>query len=242
MDGSDQAVPDIAYSPMPDEAGSRDFIARCDRLYPPDAVAADIAQQRKWYGALCDAFAYPHPPGLLSRDDHIAGVAVRMYYPAKISTTRKLLYLHGGGFIVGSLDSHDAICAEMAEAAGAEMISVDYRLAPEHLWPAAHQDAFGVARDVLSRGAEIVLIGDSAGATLAGGLAIRARDEGLGAGVIGQVLIYPALGGDLGWPSYGQMASAPGLSTDDVIYYRDVLKAPMDDPVAYPLSAEDLRG
>ena len=64
----------------------------------------------------------------------------------------------------------------------------------------------------------------------------------IGAGVIGQVLIYPALGGDLGWPSYGQMASAPGLSTDDVIYYRDVLKAPMDDPVAYPLSAEDLRG
>ena len=106
----------------------------------------------------------------------------------------------------------------------------------------AHQDAFGVARDVLSHGAEVVLIGDSAGATLAGGLAIRARDEGLGAGVVGQVLIYPALGGDLGWPSYGQMASAPGLSTDDVIYYRDVLKAPMDDPVAYPLSAEDLRG
>ncbi|MCK2167154.1 alpha/beta hydrolase [Thalassospira xiamenensis] len=242
MDGSDQAMPDIAYSPMPDEAGIRDFIATCDRFYPPDAVAADIAQQRKWYGALCDAFAYPHPPGLLTCDDHIAGVAVRIYRPAKIRTTRKLLYLHGGGFIVGSLDSHDAICAEIAEAAGAEMISVDYRLAPEHIWPAAHQDAFAVARDVLSHGAEVVLVGDSAGATLAGGLAIRARDEGLGAGVVGQVLIYPALGGDLGWPSYGQMASAPGLSTDDVIYYRDVLKAPMDDPVAYPLSAEDLRG
>lgn len=242
MDGSDQAVPDIAYSPMPDEPGICEFIAKCDGFLPPDAVAAGIMQQRKWYDALCAAFAYPHPPGLLSRDDQIAGVAVRSYYPVKIQTPRKLLYLHGGGFVVGSRDSHDSICAEIADASGAELISVDYRLAPEHIWPAAHLDAYGVARALLGAGEELILIGDSAGATLAGGLAIKARNDGFGAGVVGQVLIYPALGGDLGWPSYGQMASAPGLSTDDVIYYRDVLKAPMDDPVAYPLSAEDLRG
>jgi len=86
-----------------------------------------------------------------------------------------------------------------------------------------------------------VLIGDSAGGNLAAGLALRARDEGL-SGIAGQVLIYPALGGDLVSGSYREMAYAPGLTTADVAYYRAVLKAPEIEPVAHPLLARDLSG
>ena len=175
-------------------------------------------------------------------DDVIGDVPVRHYRPAMVTTNHKIVYMHGGGFVVGSRDSHDSICAEIAQAAGAELIAIDYRLAPEHVWPAQHDDCYRVAQSLLSAGRKLVLVGDSAGGMLAAGLAVRAREEGFGDRILGQVLIYPALGGDLNWPSYGQMANAPGLSTDDVIYYRDVLKAPMDDPFAHALSVEDLRG
>lgn len=242
MSRSDQVSSDLVYDPMPDEEGIRSFIAKCDGFFPPDAVAAGIDQQRKWYDALCAEFTFPHPDGMGVEDDVIGDVPVRHYRPAMVTTNHKIVYMHGGGFVVGSRDSHDSICAEIAQAAGAELIAIDYRLAPEHVWPAQHDDCYRVAQSLLSAGRKLVLVGDSAGGMLAAGLAVRAREEGFGDRILGQVLIYPALGGDLNWPSYGQMANAPGLSTDDVIYYRDVLKAPMDDPFAHALSVEDLRG
>ncbi|WP_102784487.1 alpha/beta hydrolase [Thalassospira sp. GB04J01] len=242
MSRSDQVSSDLVYDPMPDEEGIRSFITKCDGFFPPDAVAAGIDQQRKWYDALCAEFTFPHPDGMGVEDDVIGDVPVRHYRPAMVTTNHKIVYMHGGGFVVGSRDSHDSICAEIAQAAGAELIAIDYRLAPEHVWPAQHDDCYRVAQSLLSAGRKLVLVGDSAGGMLAAGLAVRAREEGFGDRILGQVLIYPALGGDLNWPSYGQMANAPGLSTDDVIYYRDVLKAPMDDPFAHALSVDDLRG
>ncbi|WP_175581594.1 alpha/beta hydrolase [Thalassospira lucentensis] len=242
MSNSDQVSSGVMYDPMPEEEGIRSFIAKCDGFFPPDAVAAGIDQQRKWYDALCAQFSFPHPGGMQVDDDMIAGVPVRHYRPAEMKSAHKIVYMHGGGFVVGSRDSHDSICAEIAQAAAAELIAIDYRLAPEHVWPAQHDDCFNVAQSFLSDGHKLVLVGDSAGGMLAAGLAVRAREEGFGDQILGQALIYPALGGDLNWPSYGQMANAPGLSTDDVIYYRDVLKAPMDDPFAHALSVDDLRG
>jgi acetyl esterase len=158
-----------------------------------------------------------------------------------VESSALLLYLHGGGFVVGSLDSHHAICAEIADHAGAELVSVDYRLAPEHVWPSQADDCFGVMKQFLDEGHKVVLIGDSAGGNLAAGLALRARQEGM-VGVVGQVLIYPALGGDLQSGSYVDMAHAPGLSTADVVYYRDILKAPAENPIAHPLKAATLQG
>lgn len=152
-----------------------------------------------------------------------------------------LLYLHGGGFVVGSLDSHDAICAELAEAAGAELVSVDYRLSPEHVWPAAFDDCWAVLVELLLERHPLVMIGDSAGGNLAAGLVLKARDEGL-RGIVGQALIYPGLGGDPASGSYVEMAEAPGLSTADVAYYRDVYAAPQEQAHAFPLRAENLAG
>jgi acetyl esterase len=218
------------------------FLDACAAFYPDDAVDASIDQQRQWYDALCAHFDRPLPAGMVTEDRKVEGrIPVRWYRPADIRTGTTLYYIHGGGFVVGSLDSHHAICAEIADHASAELVSVDYRLAPEHVWPAAHDDSFAVLSDLLGTGKKVVLIGDSAGGNLAAGLVLRARNEGLN-GIVGQALVYPALGGDLVSGSYAEMAHAPGLTTSDVAYYRAVLQAPADSPVAHPLLSPSLAG
>ncbi|ESR26962.1 alpha/beta hydrolase [Lutibaculum baratangense] len=229
-------------SPSPTEPEILAFQEKVDAFYPPDAVSAPVARQRQWYDALCRAFDVERPEGLSVADGVPAGgVAVRRYVPGAIRAPARVLYLHGGGFVVGSLDSHDGVCAELAAATGLEVVACDYRLAPEHKAPAAFKDAATVFRSLLEEGRPVVVAGDSAGGNLAAGLALLARDEGL-RGVVGQVLIYPGLGGDLARGSYVEMAEAPGLTTADVAYYRDVYAAQADDIYAYPLRARDLSG
>lgn len=227
--------------PMPTEEGILAFHRRCEDFYPADAVDASIEQQRKWYDALCAEFDAPSPAGLTREDRLVDGrIPIRRYRPATVSTDTRIYYIHGGGFVVGSLNSHDAICAELADFAGAELVSVDYRLAPEHVWPAAFDDCYAVLQE-LADGRPVVVAGDSAGGNLTAGIVLKARAEGL-KGVVGQVLIYPGLGGDLVSGSYVEMAEAPGLTTADTSYYRKILQAPADNPFAAPLAEKDLSG
>ncbi len=232
----------VTKRPMPTEEGILAFHRRCEDFYPADAVDASIEQQRKWYDALCAEFDAPSPAGLTRMDELVDGrIPTRRYRPAKVSSETRIYYIHGGGFVVGSLDSHDAICAELADFAQAELVSVDYRLAPEHVWPAAFDDSYAVLQHLLSDGRPVVVAGDSAGGNLTAGIVLKARAERL-SGIVGQVLIYPGLGGDLVSGSYEEMAEAPGLTTADVAYYRDILKAPADNPFAAPLAETDLSG
>jgi len=250
-------------APKPTEPEILAFIAEVDSYYPPKSVEAPIAQQRARYDALCRGFDAPLPAGLTVADEtapHPQGsVPLRRYRPAQCHREAVVVYFHGGGFIVGGLDSHNAICAEIAEAAGAEVMATDYRLAPEHRFPVALTDCLAA---VLTHGARpIVVAGDSAGGSLAAGAAMALRDAARGAPaalalleaagwrrgaalprVVGQALIYPVLGGDLGQGSYREMAEAPGLSTKDVRYYRDILGAPERDPYGHPLAAADWAG
>ncbi|MDQ0321016.1 acetyl esterase [Pararhizobium capsulatum DSM 1112] len=229
-------------SAMPTEDAILEFHRQCSAFYPEDAVDAPIAQQRAWYDALCAEFDAPPPLGLVQEYELICDrIRVGRYRPKRIATQTRLFYIHGGGFVVGSLESHDAICAEISDAVGAELVAVDYRLAPEHVWPAAFEDCWAVLSHVLKDGHPLVVIGDSAGGNLAAGIAMKARDEGR-SGIIGQALIYPGLGGDLVSGSYIEMAEAPGLSTADVAYYRDVLQAPAGNSYAFPLAAKDFSG
>jgi acetyl esterase len=227
--------------PRPDEPEINAFLQRCEAFYPTDAVSASIEQQRAWYDALCAAFDRPRPAGLTTADAEIAGIRTRAYRPATLRHETTILYLHGGGFVVGSLESHDVICAEIADAVGADLVAVDYRLAPEDLHPAASDDGAAVVLALIDEGRKLVVAGDSAGGNLAAGLCIRARDAGLD-GIVGQVLIYPGLGGDLSAGSYVEMADAPGLSTADVAYYRDLYEADPADAAAHPLVLESLAG
>ncbi|NVD39326.1 alpha/beta hydrolase [Ensifer sp. HO-A22] len=227
---------------MPIEEGILAFHWRCEAFYPADAVDASIEQQRKWYDALCAEFDAPSPEGLMREDALVEGrIPIRRYRPATISTETRIYYIHGGGFVVGSLDSHDAICAELADFAKAELVSVDYRLAPEHVWPAAFEDCYAVLQALLADGRPVVVAGDSAGGNLTAGIVLKARANGL-PGIVGQALIYPGLGGDLVSGSYIEMSEAPGLTTADTKYYRDILQAPADNSFAAPLAEKDLSG
>ncbi len=228
--------------PMPTEEGILTFHRRCEAFYPADAVDAPIEQQRKWYDALCAEFDAPSPEGLTRENALVEGrIPIRRYQPATVSTDTRIYYIHGGGFVVGSLDSHDAICAELADFARAELVSVDYRLAPDHVWPAAFEDCYAVLQALLAEGRPVVVAGDSAGGNLAAGIVLKARADGL-PGIVGQALIYPGLGGDLVSGSYIEMSEAPGLTTADTKYYRDILQAPADNPFAAPLAETDLSG
>jgi acetyl esterase len=142
------------------------------------------------------------------------------------------------------LDSHDDFCAELCARTGYELVSVDYRLAPEHLHPAAFDDARAAFEWVAKTYARpIVLAGDSAGGNLAAALAHATR--GHERAPIGQVLIYPTLGGDTTKGSYVEHAHAPMLTLRDIEYYRDVRTGgPQDgsDVTLSPLANGDFMG
>lgn len=210
------------------------FVARTLAAYPADAVDFTIAEQRAFYDRLCREFDGPHPPGLIARDETIAGVPCRRYMPTAPMPGVTGLYFHGGGFVVGGLESHDAIVAELAEAARVTLIAVDYRLVPEHPHPAAYDDCRAVA---LAVPGPLVLAGDSAGGTLAASIAATLP------GIRGQALIYPGLGGGEDLPSVTRHANAPMLSAAEVRYYDTVryggAPPPRGDVTARPLDAED---
>ncbi len=221
-----------------------EFIARTDLLYPPNAVEHTSAEQRGFYDRMCAAFRQPRPAGLTVTDETVDGpggpVPQRRYLPENPGPVT-VVYFHGGGFIVGGLESHDDVCAEIAAATGCPVVSVDYRLCPEQIHPAAYDDSLAAARAALAEG-PVILAGDSAGGNLAAAVAQTLK----GAAIKGQVLIYPGLGGDrLGLLSYTECAEAPMLPTRDIRYYRTVRSGgpvPEDDPTFFPLAAADFSG
>ncbi|WP_193368710.1 alpha/beta hydrolase [Pelagibius marinus] len=246
--------------PSPSEPEILAFIEEVARFYPPGSIGGGIEVQRARYDALCQNFDAPLPSGLSVSDEsapHPDGpVPLRRYRSATVKHEALVVYFHGGGFVVGGLDSHHAICAEIAEATGAEVVATGYRLAPEHRFPLALTDCLAA---VLVQGSRpVVVAGDSAGGSLAAGLAMTLRDAARkvpaalellqAAGwregtplprLAGQALIYPVTGGDLSAGSYLEMAEAPCLTTEEVRYYRDILGAPEGDPYGHPLAAAD---
>ncbi len=152
-------------------------------------------------------------------------IALRHYAPANRRDGAGLIYLHGGGYVLGGLDSHDDICCGLAEMARVTVIAVDYRLAPEHRFPAAFDDSAAAVEHILREAAQFgidanrtVIAGDSAGGNLAAAVCLKRRDDGE-ALPSGQVLVYPTLGGDMTRGSYVSRANAPGLTTADMQAY-----------------------
>ncbi|KIC46923.1 esterase [Ruegeria sp. ANG-S4] len=218
------------------------FIRRTNENYPDDAVDLSIEDQRRVYDTMCGNFRQPRPEGVSTEDKSADGVPVRVYTAG--DPTRTVVYFHGGGFVVGGLDSHDDVCAEICVQTGYRVVAVDYRLCPEHVHPAQFQDSWtALSWAAQEFGAPIVLAGDSAGGNLAAAVAHKARGEL--DNILGQVLIYPALGGDTTQGSYVEHAHAPLLTLDDVQFYEKVRcgeKIPHDDPSFAPLQDKDFTG
>ena len=225
------------------------FVARTCSFAATDS---GLQAERSAYERMCQAFTPPTPAGVQWSDARWSGVDVRCYRPPTTETTRAgpwILYLHGGGWCVGSLESHRFICAELTQLCSVPVVAVDYRLAPEHPFPAALDDCLAVLQAVeqgLAAPAldpqRCLVMGDSAGGNLAAALCLALRDRGA-AQPLGQLLIYPGLGGAADLPSRQECADAPLLSREDIEVYQNAYVSPESrrHPYALPLCASDYR-
>jgi acetyl esterase len=236
----------MAFYPL-----SEHMAAFVEKTLSFNSTDSSLTGLRQAYSEMCRAFTPSRPAGLEVVDFELAGVAVRAWQPLVKPPTNGwpcIVYLHGGGWVVGDLDSHAFICAELASVLGVLVIAVDYRLAPEHPFPAAFDDCMSVWR-ALRAGpfrldpARTLVAGDSAGGNLAAALCLALRDTGEPA-PCAQVLIYPGLGGNHRLPSRSECADAPLLSSGDLDCYHALYLGGARQPGAYamPLLADDFSG
>ncbi|WP_374021441.1 alpha/beta hydrolase [Mycobacterium sp. HNNTM2301] len=178
-------------------------------------------------------------------------IPARIYRPIDAAAQPALVYFHGGGLVMGSNHSFEPLARELASAAAATVVAVEYRLAPESPPPAQFDDAYA-ATEWVSRNAgdlgvdarRVVVIGDSAGGSLAAAVALAARDR-RGPAIFAQVLLYPGLDRDMSAPSITSLADAPMLCRDDIDYLHalaDGDAGPPTDRYLVPAYAKDLSG
>jgi acetyl esterase len=215
-----------------------------------------IAEARRAYRDR-RAITQPPPPEVstvqeLLGEGPCGPIPMRSYRPRQAradETLPALVYYHGGGWSIGDLDTHDTLCRELANGSGCAVVSVDYRLGPEHRFPAAVDDSLAAARWVSRNAstlgvdaARLAVGGDSAGGNLAAVVAIAARDAG-DLPLAFQLLVYPATDMRRIAPSHERNASGYLLTRETVAYYHDhYIVDPADDLDwrASPLLREDL--
>ncbi len=231
----------------PLSAGMQAFIERTRAFGVTDPA---LAAQRAAYSRMAAAFTPPRPEGVQVRDLNMPGlVPLRVFQPAQAAPAGgwpALLFMHGGGWMLGGLDSHAFFCAELTARLGVAVVAVDYRLAPEHPFPAALHDSLAIWRalrdgalDVPVDPTRLVAIGDSAGGNLAAALCLALREADEPQPRM-QALIYPALG-DEDSVSRRECADAPLLSVDDMrACLNAYLPSTTHSPLALPLLARDL--
>lgn len=178
-------------------------------------------------------------------------IPIRIYTPAGQTPRGCLVFFHGGGFVIGSIETHDAMCRMIANASGTVIASVDYRLAPEHKYPAAAEDAYAatcwIAEQARRLGLDpkrIAVGGDSAGGNLAAVTTMMARERG-GPALAFQLLLYPVTDAYLDTTSYGQYAEGYLLTRAAMAWFWEHYlndAAEREHPYASPLRAEDLSG
>ena len=211
-----------------------------------------VAEARVASKALID-FGGPEEPVAEVENRSIPGpagpIGLRVYRPIQEETLPGLVYFHGGGFVICDLDTHDRQCRNLANAAGCTVISVDYRLAPKHKYPAAVEDAYAATRYVAENAAEfgvdpnrIAVGGDSAGGNLAAVVSLLARDRGEPR-LKFQLLIYPLVDFEDKSPSMRQYSKDHFL-TSEMLEWCASEYLPTEDrrhPNASPLNAVNLR-
>lgn len=179
------------------------------------------------------------------------GIRIRIYTPPVPGSRPILVYFHGGGWVLGDLESHDDVCRALSARAGAAVVSVDYRLAPEAKYPEPLDDCETALRWTAEHAAEfegdparLAVGGDSAGANLAAGLTLRVRDGG-GPRIGFQLLIYPVTDRNFETGSYREFSSGYGLTRNNMQWFWECyLRSDSDarDPRAVPLAAGSLAG
>jgi acetyl esterase len=183
--------------------GMQTFIDRFTTALPSDFYTRPLAQARALYEDLGTVFPYQVPEGVRVTDEEVTGngrrLRVRVYRPERVVGRGLLVYIRGGGFVIGSLQTLNPLVAELAAATGLVTVALDFRMAPENPFPAGLEDCYdalcGITGHIGRFGADrdrIVLAGDSSGANMVVALCMMARDRGV-PGPRGQALICPVL-------------------------------------------------
>jgi acetyl esterase len=206
----------------------------------------DVAEARRRYAASTAAYAPERPIACLTRDANAGDIPMRLYRaPGAAGPLPCVAFFHGGGWVLGDIETHDNVCRALAVASGCMVASVRYRLAPEHRFPAAVDDAVaaiawlaGNATAIQGDG-RIAVAGDSAGGNLAAAATQLIRDGG-GPGIAAQVLIYPATDFSRETDSMRAFGKGHLLTADAIAFCRDSYltdEADRRDPRASPLLA-----
>lgn len=218
-------------------------------------VIPTLEESRRSLRVLAEKFDLPATPLVTKRDVTLPGAAgdrpARIYDTVEGGGRPALLYLHGGGWVQGGLDTHDGLCAQIALEAGIRVIALDYRLAPEHPWPAAPDDVLAACRALFDRPgdwgidpARLAVGGDSAGANLTAVLMHDLNGQG-GPLPVAQVLIYPAVDTRMQTRSMAALKDAYVLPADRIDWYLSMyLPQGQDraDPRIAPLFSDQLAG
>jgi len=238
---------------MPIDPQLRPVLARIAAFDRPPISQIAVEETRSGYRATAVMGSHPDmPPG--AEDRHVSGpggdIRVRIYRPVSDGLLPIVVYFHGGGWVIGDIETHDGFCQHLAVDTPAVVVSVDYRLAPEHPFPGALEDAEAVTRWVSMHAAEfggdpnrLALAGDSAGGNLATVVSRRARDAGSPA-VAFQLLIYPVIDLTRSLPSYVENAEGYMLTSEMMEWFiaQYLNGAEPTHPDVSPLFAEDLSG
>ena len=237
-------------------ADARSLIARIERAGRPPMHAMTAEQARAFYDVGGPMLDLPTPALHRVEDLHIPArdghaLSARLYAPEWSGPGKPpvLLYLHGGGFTVGSLTTHDVLCRQLSRLGHCAVVSLDYRLAPEHRFPVAVHDSWDALNWLSQHGQawgldsqRLAVGGDSAGGTLAAVCALMARDAGLKLAL--QLLFYPGCGDRQGTPSHQRFADGFLLDKDTVNWFFDhyIDEADRSDWHFAPLNAPDHSG
>ncbi len=212
-----------------------------------------LARQRQAWEQQCRRIGARRPERLMVEDLDVSGIHVRIFRPPGEDPKPGVLYAHGGGWTMGSCDTHDDLCAELADHADAVVVCFDYRLAPEHPHPAQVEDGLAVLDWMRSSGraigidpTHVIAAGDSAGGQVAAGVALALKRDG-SRPLRGLLLINPATGADTLTESYLVHSHAPSLSREEMIDCLGALLGPpgsagWNDPTAVPNIAQDVAG
>ena len=232
----------------------KQFLQTVESLGVPPFESLEVAEARAAAAATAEQIGPPLPVAEI-RDLAVPGlggeIPLRLYRPDVDGPCPVLVYLHGGGWVLGDIPTHEKLCTEIVQGAGCAVVSVEYRLAPEHRFPAAADDAYAAMQWVMAHGEQlgidshrVAVGGDSAGGNLATVACLMAKDRDVTMPVC-QILIYPITDCDFGTPSYENNADGYLLTRSTMRWFWQCYAGSDEDrchPYASPLRAEDLAG
>ena len=198
----------------------KEFI-RTTETFAAKSAGGSIAEMRQSYNEMVKHFKKARPQNVHAKDKKVdfkeRSVTYRQY--SKISGNKSdVIYFHGGGFVLGGLESHDDICAEICDITGYDVFLLDYSLAPEVKYPEFFLDAIRFYYFIKNPERRLIVMGDSAGGTLAGFVSNKVRNVAIRPDA--QVLIYPDLAGQINGPNKRRFWDAPLLNQDEIGFYH----------------------